>query len=212
MNAEQPVVFVVDDDQDVRRSLTRLLRSAGHTVETFASAREFLNRAATAGHGCLVLDVQMPEVSGLDLQAGLAARGSQMPIIFLTGHADVPITVEAFKGGAVDFLTKPYRAQQLLGAIRAAIVKDRVQRQSVAEREQVLLRMASLTKRELEVLKLVVAGLLNKQIAAELGNCERTVKVHRARVMQKMQAESVAELTRMVERSGLNLGGPPAPQ
>jgi FixJ family two-component response regulator len=205
MNSEMPIVFVIDDDEDVRRALSRLLRSVGHRVETFGSAAEFLKRGDAATQGCLVLDVQMPTLSGLDLQSELARRGIELPIIFLTGHGDVPMAVQALKRGAVDFLTKPYRGEQLLKAVNAALEKARQQRDSFAERQQVRLRFASLTSRERDVLGLVVAGRLNKQIAAELGNCERTVKVHRGRVMQKMQAESVAELTRMVERSGLQL-------
>lgn len=203
-----PTVFVIDDDEGVRRGLARLLRSAGYAVEPLESAAEFLKRPLPNGPGCAVVDVQMPTLGGLDLQTELVARGVEIPLIFLTGHADVPTAVQAFKGGAVDFLTKPYHAKDLLQAIRKALEKDSTRRAASNERQEVQSRLSTLTSREREVLMLVVAGFLNKQIAAELGNSERTVKVHRARVMIKMKAESVAQLARMMERSGLPVGPP----
>ncbi len=202
-----PTVFVVDDDEDVRRSLERLLRAAGLQSRLFASPQQFLAQARDVP-GCLVLDLRMPQMSGLDLQARLAKSGLQLPVIFLTGHGDVPTTVRAMKSGAADFLTKPYRGKDLLAAVQAAIEKDRIQRQIRLEQADIRRRAASLTPREMEVFRLVVSGAANKVIADRLGIAERTVKVHRARVMEKMQVVSVAELTRLAERGALE---PPAP-
>jgi FixJ family two-component response regulator len=201
---DDAIVFVVDDDASVRRSTERLVRPLGFGVQTFASAREFLDGARLEKPGCLVLDVRLPGSSGLDLQRELAQRGVEIPIIFLTGHGDIPMTVRAMKAGAVEFLTKPVKSRDLLAAIRGAIERGRVSRQARREVEALRERYERLTPREQEVLPLVVAGLLNKQIAGELAVSERTVKFHRAHIMKKMQAESLAELVRMAER--LDLG------
>ena len=202
MSAEEPVVFVVDDDQAVREGTKSLIETVGLRVETFRTAREFLSSARPDAPGCLVLDVRLPGLSGLDLQRELADAGTPIPIIFITGHGDVPIAVHAMKAGAVEFLTKPFRDQQLLDAIQQAIERDRVERRERTELAGLRTRYESLTPREREVMALVVAGLLNKQAAAELGKSEITVKVHRAQVMRKMQAESLADLVRMAERLG----------
>jgi len=199
----RPIVFVVDDDDDVRRALERLIGSVGLEVETFASAQEFLQREPPAGPACLVLDVRMPGLSGLDLQQKLAAAGLGAPIIFMTGHGTVPMSVRAMKAGAVDFLQKPFDDQVLLDAVQQAIDRDRRIKGQQAERLATHARVDLLTPREREVFTLVVRGLLNKQIAGELGTSEKTVKVQRARVMQKMQAESLANLVRMAERIGI---------
>ena len=200
MSTERATVFVVDDDASVRKALARSIQAAGLNVKTFASAREFLDQGPPEGPGCLVLDVRMPGLSGLDLQAELNSRNIQTPIIFITGHGDIPVSVKAMKGGAVDFLTKPFKVKNLLEVIQEAIKKDERLQASRAEKAEVQRRIQTLTPREREVLGLVVKGLLNKQIAAELGAAERTVKVHRGRVMQKMQVQSVAELVRAVEQ------------
>ena len=197
-----PTVFVVDDDAAVLKSLSRLLRSAGLAVATFSSPRQFLDRHDPDTPGCLVLDVAMPGLNGLELQQALIASGHELPIIFLTGHGDIPMTVQAMKRGAVDFLTKPVNDENLLKAIRVAIEKDRLQRQARANVTEIQQRLATLTPREREVLQHVISGQLNKQIAADLGTVEKTVKVHRARVMQKMKVQSVAELVRLAERAG----------
>ncbi len=194
MNPEQGTVYVVDDDASLRKAVGRLCQSVGLEVKTFASAREFLSQGPPASPACLVLDLQMPGLSGLDLQAELAARHIQTPIVFFTGHGDIPKTVQAMRAGAVDFLTKPFRNQDLLGAIQAALSKDRRLQPVKAEKESLQQRLATLTPREREVFERVVKGLLNKQIAAELGTSEQTIKVHRGRVMEKMQMVSVAEL------------------
>jgi FixJ family two-component response regulator len=193
-------VFVVDDDASVRKALVRLLRSAGFEAESFASAREFLARGSCDQPSCLVLDVRMPEVTGPDLQRELTDAGNQIPVIFLTGHGDVPITARAMKDGAVDVLTKPGDAEDLLEAVRMAVERDEAARADRQAVDVLRARADQLTRREREVLSLVIAGLLNKQIAGELGTTQRTVKVHRGRVMRKMQVASVAELVRMAER------------
>ena len=208
---EDAVVFVVDDDASVRRSVERLVRSLGLDVLTFASAREFLDGARAERPGCLVLDVQMPGSSGLDLQRELATRGMEIPIIFLTGHGDIPMTVRAMKAGAAEFLTKPVKSQSLLAAIRAAIERGRLSQLARREVEALRERYERLTPREREVLPLVAAGMLNKQIAGEVAASERTVKFHRAHIMKKMQAQSLAELVRMVERLGPPTGSEPVP-
>ena len=202
MSAEEPVVFVVDDDQAVREGTKSLIETVGLRVETFRTAREFLSSARPDAPGCLVLDVRLPGLSGLDLQRELADAGTPIPIIFITGHSDVPIAVQAMKAGAVEFLTKPFRDQQLLDAIQQAIDRDRVERRQRMEQAELRTRYESLTPREREVMARVVAGLLNKQAAAELGTAEITIKVHRAQVMRKMHAESLADLVRMAERLG----------
>jgi FixJ family two-component response regulator len=205
MMAAAPLVFVVDDDPSVRRSLTRLLASAGHTVEAFASAREFLGREPYAGPCCLVLDVRMPGLSGLDLQETLAATGRRMSIVFVTGHVDVPMSVRAMKRGAADLLTKPFDDKDLLDAIRRCLAKDVKDLGEETRVADVRRRVNRLSPRETEVFALVVTGMPNKQIAAALGISEKTIKVHRARVMDKMQAGSVAELVRLADRVGVIL-------
>jgi FixJ family two-component response regulator len=201
----EPVVFIVDDDASVRKSLERLVRSVGLRGETFASAPEFLQRAAADGPSCLVLDVRMPGVSGLALQERLAAAGHRIPIIFITGHGDITMSVRAMKAGAVDFLSKPFNDQDLLETIQEAIARDQQAREEWAVLQDIQRRVALLTLRERDVLALVAAGLLNKQIAAELGMSEKTVKVHRAQVMQKMQVASVAQLVLLAEKVGLTV-------
>src|SRR5215468_2924848 len=193
-----PTVFVVDDYAPGRRSISRLLHAAGFPVATFASACEFLVQYDPAACGCLVLDLALPAVSGLELQNILAEKGSLLPIIFLTGHGDIPKSVQAMKHGASDFLTKPVDDADLLAAVRAAIEKHRALRQEQAELSEIRAHLSTLTPREREVLEHVIAGKLNKQIAGELGTVEQTVKVHRAHVMQKMKVHSVAELVRLM--------------
>jgi FixJ family two-component response regulator len=194
------IVFVVDDDPSFRRSAERLIHLAGFKVQAFGSAREFLAAKRLDGPSCLVLDVRMPGLSGLDLQRELAKAGIMIPIIFVTGHGDIPMSVQAMKAGAVEFLTKPFRGQELLSAIQEAIAKDRVAWSERAQMTELRARYDSLTVREKEVFRLVVSGLLNKQIGAELGTSELTIKTHRGHVMQKMGVESLAELVRMSER------------
>jgi len=202
-NPLDPMVFVVDDYAPGRKSISRLLRAAGFVVAAFASAQEFLAQYDPAACGCLVLDLAMPGVSGLELQSILADKGSFLPIIFLTAHGDVSTSVQAMKHGAVDFLMKPVNDEDLLKAVRMAIEKDRVLRREQTELFEIRERLATLTPREREVLEYVVAGRLNKQIASDLGTVEQTVKVHRAHVMQKMKVHSVAELVRLTERCGI---------
>jgi FixJ family two-component response regulator len=194
---------VVDDDPSVRKSLRRLLVSAGYATEAFASAREFLARQRHAGPCCLVLDVRMPGLTGLELQEALAAAGRRMAIVFVTGHADVPMSVKAMKGGAVDLLTKPFDAEELLKAVQRALAKDVRDLGEAATVAEIRERVKTLTPRETEVFALVVTGMLNKQVASALGVSEKTVKVHRARVMEKMRAGSVAELVRLADRVGV---------
>jgi FixJ family two-component response regulator len=194
------VVFVVDDDAAVRRSLDNLIRSVGLRAETFASAQEFLSSKRPEVPGCVVLDVRLPGLSGLDLQKRMAEADMEIPIIFITGHGDIPMTVQAMKAGAVEFLTKPFREQDLLDAIQQALERDRQTREQRAEIEGLRRRSASLTPREREVMALMVAGLLNKQIAGELGASETTVKIHRHNVMEKMGAGSLADLVRMADK------------
>jgi FixJ family two-component response regulator len=198
-----PTVFVVDDYAAVRSSISRLLRAAGFVVAAFASAEEFLAQYDPLIPGCLVLDLAMPALSGLELQRILTKTGSLLPIIFLSGQGDIPKSVQAMKHGASDFLTKPVNDEDLLAAIRGAIEKDRALRREQANLSEIRARLATLTPREREVLEHVVTGKLNKQIAGDLGTVEQTVKVHRAHVMQKMRAQSVAELVRLMERCGI---------
>ena len=202
MSEQQPMVFVVDDDDAVRASLERLIRSAGFTVKTFASANQFLENERPDAPGCLVLDVKLPGIGGLDLQRRLAETDIGIPIVFITGHGDIPMSVRAIKAGAIEFLTKPFRDQDLLDAINQAIELDRTTRQWKSEIAKLRDRHDTLTPREQEVMQLVVSGLLNKQIALELGTSEITIKVHRGQVMQKMRANSLADLVRISEKLG----------
>lgn len=200
LGAAEPVVFVVDDDRAVREATKNLAESVGFRVQTFATAQDFLNHKLPEAPACLVLDVRLPEVSGLDLQRELSQKGNLIPIIFITGHGDIPMSVEAMKAGAVEFLTKPVRDQQLLDAIAHAIRRNRAERKERSELAELRARYESLTARERNVMALVVKGLLNKQVAAELGMSEVTVKSHRGQVMQKMRAESFADLVRIADR------------
>jgi FixJ family two-component response regulator len=197
------VVFVVDDDASVRKSLGRLIAEAGYSVQTFASAREFMARTPSVGPSCVVLDVRMPGVSGLDLQQALASARHEIPIIFITGHGDISMSVKAMKAGAVDFLTKPFAGKDLLEAIQRAVTKDTQDIRAEARTDEIRERVKLLTPREGQVFALVVTGMLNKQIASMLGVGEKTVKVHRARVMEKMKAASLAELVRLADAAGI---------
>jgi FixJ family two-component response regulator len=203
MAETQAIVFVVDDDASVREALERLVRSAGLRVEAFASAEEFLTRPKADAPSCLVLDVQLPDLNGLDLQRRMVDANADIPIVFITGHGDIPTTVRAMKAGAVEFLTKPLVEGDVLESIRQAIARDRAARDHHAATARLRARYASLTPREEEVMAWVVSGLLNKHIAGELGISEETVKVHRGHVMRKMGADSLAGLVRMSERLGI---------
>ena len=203
MAETQPIVFVVDDDASVREALERLVRSAGLRVEAFASAEEFLTRPRADAPSCLLLDVQLPNLNGLDLQRRMVDAKAEIPIVFITGHGDIPTTVRAMKAGAVEFLTKPLVEGDVLESIRHAIARDQALRDGRAETAGLRARYASLTPREVEVMGWVVTGLLNKQIAGELDISEETVKVHRGHMMRKMGADSLADLVRMSERLGI---------
>lgn len=207
MHEQQPIVFVVDDDDAVRASLERLIRSARLTVKTFASANQFLESGKPDVPSCLVLDVKLPGIGGLDLQRRLAESDISIPIVFISGHGDIPMTVRAIKAGAVEFLPKPFRDQDLLDAINQAIQLDLANRRWNAEIANLRERYESLTPREREVMQLVVTGLLNKQIAAQLGTSEITIKVHRGQVMQKMRADSLADLVRISEKLSTRIAG-----
>ena len=203
MSEADAMIFVVDDDASMREALQRLLRSVGLQVTTFASAREFLHHRGADVPGCLVLDVRLPGLSGLDLQHELAAAQMDLPIIFITGYGDIPMTVQAMKAGAVEFLTKPFRDQDLLDAIQQALERDRVARAQRTEMAELRARFDALTPRERDVFGLVVTGLQNKQVAAALGTSAITIKRHRAQVMHKMRVTSLAELVRIADHLGL---------
>jgi FixJ family two-component response regulator len=203
--AAAPTVFIIDDDRGMRQAVQDLVESVGLRAESFATGQEFLNRQRTSDPSCLVLDVRLPQMSGLDFQRRLTEIGVQIPIIFITAHGDVPMSVRALKSGAVEFLTKPFRDQDLLDAIQQALQRDRAAREQQAEVHELHVRYKALTAREREVMGLVVSGMLNKQIASEIGASEATVKIHRANVMQKMQAGSLIELVRMADKLKLVL-------
>ena len=200
---EAAIVFVVDDDPSVRRAIKRLVESVGLKVELFASVPEFVSSGRPDVVSCLVLDIRLPGISGLEFQRELAKTNNEIPTIFITAHGDIPMTVRAMKAGAVEFLTKPFRDQDLLDAIQVGLERDRARRQRQAETAVIRERFESLTPREREVLPLVVSGLLNKQVAAEIGTSEATVKVHRSQLMKKLGAESLPELVRMAEKMGI---------
>jgi FixJ family two-component response regulator len=203
MKDSEALVLVVDDDDSVRKALARLMRSVGLNVETFGSAGEFLAREPHPGPACLILDVRMPGLSGLDLQKELAASGSNLSVIFMTGHGTIPMSVQAMKAGAMEFLEKPFDDQTLIDTVHEALKKDRQARQKKAELEEIHERVNSLTPREREVFGLVVSGKLNKQIAFELGTSEKTIKVQRSQIMKKMHADSLADLVRLAVKVGI---------
>lgn len=203
-----PIVFVVDDDPSVRRAIQRLIGSVGLRVELFGSAQEFLGANLSNVPSCLVLDVRLPGISGLDFQRHLAEANIKIPIVFITAHGDIPMTVRAMKAGAVEFLTKPFRDQDLIDSVHLALERDKIRRQQEAELRTLRERFDSLTPREREILPLVVSGIPNKQIATIIGTSEATVKVHRSQVSRKMRAQSLAELVRMAAKMGISIQTP----
>jgi len=203
MSGSRSLVYVIDDDESMRRSIKRLLKAHGFEAETFPSADDFLSLDCAKRPACLVLDLSLPGMSGIDLQKEMERRKLDFPIVFITGHGDIPMSVEAMKGGAVDFLPKPFSAKALLEAVELAMARARGGEKKRLERTKVDKRVGTLTPRELEVMKLVIKGMLNKQIASELGTSIKTIKVHRSRVMRKMEAESVADLVRLAEKAGI---------
>lgn len=207
-SAEEPIVYVVDDDASVRDALGNLFRSVGLRVEVFGSAHEFLQSKLPDVASCLILDIRLPRLSGLDFQVDLAEAGIHVPIIFMTGHGDIPMTVRAMKAGAVDFLTKPFRDQDMLDAVTAAIERDRNSRHEAKILSDLKARFVTLSAREQEVMALVTTGLMNKQIAAEIGIAEITVKIHRGHIMRKMAAKSLADLVKMAQALGLQRAAP----
>ena len=207
-STEEPIVYVVDDDGSVRDALKNLFRSVGLRVEVFGSAPEFLQSKLLDVASCLILDIRLPRLSGLDFQADLARAGIHIPIIFMTGHGDIPMTVRAMKAGAVDFLTKPFRDQDMLDAVTTAIERDRNSRSEARALSDLHARHATLSAREQEIMALVTTGLMNKQIAAEIGVAEITVKIHRGHIMKKMAAKSLAELVKMAQTLGIQRAGP----
>jgi FixJ family two-component response regulator len=207
INGPNPTIFVIDDDAPMRSALSYLLQSAGYKVETHSSAEEFLRREHYDGVGCIILDVQMPGLSGMDLQVKLMRSDYRMPIIFLTGHGELSMGVQAMKKGAIDFLTKPCDDEQLLAAVQSAIEKDMQARGSYEEKQKIRRRIELLTPRENEILHYVIGGMLNKQIAAKLGIAEPTVKIHRGRIMEKLCAASVADLVRLAGKAGIEPSG-----
>jgi FixJ family two-component response regulator len=203
MLAQNSIVFAIDDDASVRKGLTRLLRSAGYKSETFASASDFLARPPHSGPSCVIVDVQMPGLNGIELQEDLIKRRREEPLVFITGHGDIPMCAQAMKAGAVDFLRKPFRNDELLQCVQNALIRSAEQRRRSAEKNEARRLLDLLTPREFEVMELVITGMLNKQIAGELGTAEKTVKVHRHRVMQKLAVTSVAELVRLVQKASI---------
>ena len=208
MTEQTPTVFIIDDDPSARKGLSRLIRVAGFKVQAFAAAQDFLTSPHYDGPGCIVLDVQMPGLSGLDLQAELKKAQCNMPIIFISAHGDVPMTVKALKDGALDFLTKPVDREQLLNAIHDSLARDKAAREECAELEQIREHLTRLTPREFQIMTFVIAGKLNKQIAYKLGITEDTVKIHRGRMMTKMDMVSVAELVRLTMKAGIEPADP----
>ena len=207
-STEEPIVYVVDDDASVREALRNLFRSVGLRVEVFGAAPEFLQSKLPDVASCLILDIRLPRLSGLDFQADLARAGIHIPIIFMTGHGDIPMTVRAMKAGAVDFLTKPFRDQDMLDAVTTAIERDRNSRSEARALSDLHARLVTLSVREQEIMALVTTGLMNKQIAAEIGVAEITVKIHRGHIMKKMAAKSLADLVKMAQTLGIQRAGP----